>query len=189
MQEVRIIQRYDPVAVTLHWVIAISIILMIPMGLLMEDLPITIRVDVYIFHKSLGLTVLGLSIFRFIWRLLNPPPELPDTMRPIDKLVANTVHWMLYFLMIAMPLTGWLMVSASKKFPTIFFWLLEIPFLPLPEILDGKVNAKMFKEYHYWLAIGAAVLIIGHIGAALQHHFIKRDGILQRMLPKFLVRR
>ena len=122
----KIVLRYDPVAVTLHWFIAISIILMIPLGLFMEDLPIAIRFDAFVFHKSLGITVLALSIFRLIWRLLNPPPALPDSMTPLEKFSANAVHWVLYFLMIAMPLTGWLMVSASNKFPTMFFWMAEI---------------------------------------------------------------
>ena len=182
-------QRYDPVAVTLHWVIAISIICMIPLGFFMHDLPIEIRFDGYAFHKSLGLTVLALSIFRLIWRLLNPPPALPESMSAFDRLVAHAVHWVLYFLMIAMPLTGWLMVSASKKLPTVFFWMGEVPFIPMPEGIDGKMTAVMFKEYHYWLAIGAIALVTGHVLAALQHHFIKKDSILLRMLPKFLQRR
>ena len=175
-------------AVTLHWFIAISIILMIPLGLFMEDLPIAIRFDAFVFHKSLGITVLALSIFRLIWRLLNPPPALPDSMTPLEKFSANAVHWVLYFLMIAMPLTGWLMVSASKKFPTMFFWMAEVPFIPMPEGIDAKATAVMFKDYHYWLGIGAAVLIVAHAGAALKHHFITKDGILRRMLPKFLTR-
>jgi cytochrome b561 len=181
-------QRYDPVAVSLHWFIAISIILMIPLGFFMHDLPIQIRFDGYAFHKSLGLTVLGLSIFRFIWRLLNPPPALPDSMSLADQIVAHVVHWVLYFLMLAMPLTGWLMVSASKKMPTVFFWLGEVPFIPMPEGIDGKATAMMFKEYHYWLAIGAIALVCGHVLAALQHHFIKKDSILLRMLPRCLWR-
>lgn len=189
MQNALTAKRYDPVAVTLHWVIAISIILMIALGLTMEDYPISIKFDAYIFHKSLGLTVLGLSIFRLIWRLLNPPPALPDSLSSRDKLVANAVHWVLYFLMIAMPLSGWLMVSASKKYPTVFFWLGEVPFIPLPEDMTNKATAVMFGEYHYYLAIGAIVLVLGHAAAALQHHFIKKDGILLRMLPKFLQRR
>ena len=182
-------QRYDPVAVTLHWVIALSIICMIPLGFFMHDLPISIRFDGYAFHKSLGLTVLALSIFRFIWRLLNPPPLLSDSLTFMDQVVAHVVHWFLYFLMIAMPLTGWLMVSASKKMPTVYFWMGEVPFIPLPEDMNNKTTAVMFENYHYWLAIGAIALVTGHVLAALQHHFIKKDAILLRMLPKFLQRR
>ncbi|MES2983984.1 MAG: cytochrome b [Pseudomonadota bacterium] len=178
--------RYDPVAVTLHWVIAISIITMIPLGFFMGDLPISVRFDAYAFHKSLGLTVLALSIFRFIWRLMNPPPALPDGMRGFERLAAKATHWLFYALILAMPLTGWLMVSASMKYPTVFFWLAEVPFLPMPGGIDTKATAHAFNQYHEWLAYGAIALIILHIGAALKHHFINRDSVLTRMLPLFL---
>ena len=162
---------------------------MIPLGMLMENASISIRFDLFAFHKSLGITVLVLSIFRLIWRLLNPPPVLPAQLTPIEKFFAHLAHWGLYFLMIAMPLTGWLMVSAAPKFPTVFFWMGEVPFIPMPEGINGKMTAMMFKEYHYWLAIGAIVLVTAHILAALKHHFITKDSILLRMLPTFLQRR
>ncbi len=181
--------RYDRVAVTLHWVIAISILLMIPLGFFMEDLPISIRFDAFAFHKSLGLTVLALSIFRFIWRLMNPPPALPTTMKPIEKFAANVAHWVLYFLIVAMPLSGWLMVSASRKYPTIFFWLGEVPFIPMPAGIDVKAAGELFHESHELLAFGAIALITLHLFAALKHHFIEKDTTLTRMLPLWLIRR
>lgn len=178
--------RYDPIAVTLHWVIALAILTMIPLGFFMEDLPGSIRFDGYVFHKSLGITVLALSIFRLIWRFLNPPPALPGGMKPSEKMLAQIMHWLLYFLIIAMPLSGWLMVSASRKYPTVFFWLGEIPFIPLPANIDGRKTAGMFGEYHEWLAYGAIFLVILHVAAALKHHFINRDNVLARMLPIWL---
>lgn len=178
--------RYDPVAVFLHWFIALSIIVMIPLGLFMDDLPISIRFDAYAFHKSLGLVVLTLSLFRLIWRFMNPPPALPASMKPWEKLAANTVHWVLYFLMFAMPLTGWLMVSATKKYPTVFFWSFEVPFIPMPGGIDAKETHEMFENLHLYLAYGAIALVLGHVGAALKHHFIVKDGVLYHMLPKFL---
>lgn len=181
--------RYDPVAVTLHWIIALAIIAMIPLGFFMEDLPISIRFDAFAFHKSLGLSVLALSIFRLIWRFMNPPPPLPEGMKPIEKLAANVVHWVLYFLMVAMPLTGWLMVSASRKYPTIFFWLGEVPFIPMPAGIDGKATAESFEEIHELLAFGAIALIGLHLLAALKHHFIYKDTTLTRMLPVWITRR
>lgn len=182
-------RRYDPVAVTLHWVIAFSIIIMIALGFFMGDLPFSLKIDAYIFHKSLGLTVLALSFFRLIWRFMNPPPALPDTMKPIEKLAANTAHWFLYFLMIAMPLSGWLMVSASKKTPTIFYWFAQVPHIPMPMGIDGKATARDFNQVHEYLAFIAIALVLLHAGAALKHHFIEKDTVLTRMLPKFLVRR
>lgn len=181
--------RYDPVAVTLHWVIALSVLLMIPLGLWMDELPISIKFVAYNFHKSLGITVLAFSIFRLIWRFLNPPPPLPASMKPIEKLMANAAHWMLYFLIIAMPLSGWLMVSASRKFPTVFFGLTEVPFVPMPSAMDPKVAGPLLNDVHYWLAYGALALIALHVGAALKHHFIAGDNVLTRMLPLWLTRK
>lgn len=181
--------RYDPVAVTLHWFIALAIILMIPLGFWMGDLPISIRFSGFAFHKSLGLTVLALSLLRFIWRLLNPPPPLPASMKPWEKLAATAAHWFLYFLMLAMPLTGWLMVSANPKYPTVFFWLAEVPFIPMPAGIDPKATHEMFEEYHETLAFGAIFLVALHAGAALKHHFIGKDTVLTRMLPNFMIRR
>ena len=184
-----LILRYDPVAVTLHWIIAISILLLIPMGLTMEDYPVNLKFPVYIIHKSLGIVVLAASLFRLVWRLLNPPPALPAHMGKVEKLLAHAAHWVLYGLMIAMPLTGWLMVSASRKYPTIFFWLTEVPFIPLPETMQNKPQAHEFHNYHLWLAYGAIVLIVAHVGAALKHHFVNKDHVLKRMLPRFVQRK
>lgn len=176
--------RYDAVAVTLHWVTALCIIAMIPLGFFMGDLPISIRFDAYAVHKSLGLTVLGLSIFRLIWRLLNPPPALPAGMKPYERMLAKTTHWLFYALIVAMPLSGWLMVSASRKYPTVYFWLGEVPFIPMPMGIDGKATSDMFRQYHELLAYGALVLIVLHVGAALKHHLVLKDDVLRRMLPR-----
>lgn len=180
--------RYDPVAVTLHWVIALLILCLVPFGFFMGDLEGALRGDAYTLHKSLGLCVLALSLFRFMWRLLNPPPALPDGMPAFEQFLAKAAHWVFYFLIIAMPLTGWLMVSASKKYPTMLFWQAEVPFIPMPEGIDGKATAHLFNLYHEWLAIGAIALITLHIAAALKHHFVNRDTVLRRMLPLFLQR-
>ena len=180
--------RYDPIAVTLHWVIAVSIMVMIPLGLYMDVLPPSVRFLAYDFHKSLGITVLGLSIFRLVWRFLNPPPPLPASVTRTERLLAHAAHWGLYFLMLAMPLTGWLMVSASQKYPTVFFGIGEVPFIPMPEGIDGKATAHLLRGYHLYLAYGAIALIAGHASAALKHHFVKKDTVLLRMWPRFLSR-
>lgn len=178
--------RYDSVAVTLHWLIAALIILMLAVGLVMEGLPVSIKFVVYNLHKSTGITIIGLSIFRLVWRLLNPPPTLPADMSRSQKFLAHTAHWMLYGFMITMPISGWLMVSALPQYPIVFFGLGEAPFLPMPQLADPKAASAFLKSIHETLADGALVLLAMHIGAALQHHFIKRDTILLRMLPKFL---
>lgn len=175
--------RYDTVAITLHWVIALAIILMLVLGNVMEGLPDSIKFSAYAFHKSLGISILALSIFRLIWRFLTPPPALPSGMKSAEKILARGAHWALYFLMIAMPLSGWLLVSASRKYPTIFFGLGEVPFIPMPAGIDGKATAKAIGEMHELFANGAILLLLLHIAAALKHHFITKDNTLTRMLP------
>lgn len=181
--------RYDPIAVALHWIIATLIIIMIPFGLLLEDLPDSIKGNAYGLHKSIGITILALSLFRLIWRLLNPPPALPEGMKPLERTLAKAGHWAFYALIIGMPLTGWLLVSAAQKYPTIFFWMFEVPYLPMPEGMVGKESAEMFSEYHETLAYSAIALLILHVGAALKHHFVYKDNVLNRMLPLWAQKR
>lgn len=178
--------RYDPIAVTLHWVIALAIIVMLALGNFMGDLPASVKFSAYAFHKSLGISILALSLFRLIWRFLNPPPALAAGMKPWEKLLAHGAHWALYFLMIAMPLSGWLLVSASRKYPTIFFGLGEVPFLPMPVGIDGKATAEAFEEVHELLANGAILLVLLHVAAALKHHIVAKDTTLTRMLPMWM---
>ncbi len=180
--------RYDPIAVTLHWLIALLIIGMLALGFLMEDFPGSIRPLAYTLHKSTGITILALSLFRLVWRLLNPPPALPAAMPRHLKLAAKATHWLFYVLILAMPLSGWLMVSASQKYPTVFFWIGEVPFIPMPTGIDGKATAHMFGDYHLWFAYSTLLLLALHLGAALKHHFVDRDTVLTRMLPRWVQR-
>ncbi|MBN8542729.1 MAG: cytochrome b [Alphaproteobacteria bacterium] len=178
-------ERYHRVAVFLHWVIGLSIILMIALGLVMEDIkPISLRIDAYGFHKSLGITILFLSLFRVYWRLTHPAPALPAGMKSWEVLASKATHIAFYALIIIMPLSGWLLVSASGKYPTIFFWLFEMPHLP---VTGQKALGKQAYEIHelttQWIAIP---LIALHVLAALKHHFINRDTVLTRMLPRFI---
>jgi cytochrome b561 len=179
---------YHRVSKLLHWLMALCILGMIALGYFMEDFkPVSFRIDAYQFHKSLGITLLALTLFRIVWRLTHRPPALPATMKPIEKLGANVSHIGFYVLMLAMPLSGWIMVSASGKYPTIFFWLFNMPHLPMPEGVDVKALRKLAYEIHEitttWLALG---LLSVHVVAALKHHYIDRDTVLVRMLPRFL---
>jgi len=180
--------RYDPVAVALHWLIALLILLMLALGMVMGDLPESIKFPAYGVHKATGILIIGLSVFRLVWRLLNPPPKLLDAMPRGQKLLAHVAHWALYGLMFAMPLSGWLMVSVMQKYPIGFFGLGEVPFLPLPAMEDPKAAKEWLEEVHEMFANGALVLFAVHVGAALHHHFIMRDGTLLRMAPRCLHR-
>ncbi|MEZ6023867.1 MAG: cytochrome b/b6 domain-containing protein, partial [Hyphomonadaceae bacterium] len=135
-------QRYSAVAIVLHWAIAAAILAMIPFGFWMhgqaEDGIISDEVfRAFQLHKSVGLTVLALSLIRLGWRLLNPPPPLPEHMPGWERFVAKATHWAFYIIMIGLPLSGWLYVSAGWSIheneplavPTHWFGLIEVPAL------------------------------------------------------------
>jgi cytochrome b561 len=181
--------RYGAVAMTLHWLIALAVIVNIALGLYFPDLP---RSDPDKFmltqlHKSIGLTVLVLSLARLGWRLINPVPPLPANMPTILKWAAHGSHFLLYFLIIAIPLSGWLLVSSSPLgLPTMYFGVIEWPNLPGFADMTREARRPLSHEFgavHIFLAWSAIVLVPIHIGAALYHQFIRHDNILMRMLP------
>lgn len=182
-------ERYNAVAVFLHWTIALLIIGMIIVGLTMGDYPIKYKFLAYNLHKSFGITILVLSLFRLYWRLTHRVPPLPAPMPAWERLAAHASHYAFYFLIIAMPLSGWIMVSADAKFPTVFFTLFEVPQFPLPAAYDTHATHEQFEGLHYWLAMGTLGLLAIHIAAALRHHFVDHDSVLRRMLPLWLQRR
>jgi cytochrome b561 len=181
--------RYGSVAMSLHWLIAILLIANICLGLYFTDLP---RGDPNVFtlaqiHKSIGLTVLVLSVIRVLWRLVNPVPPLPADMSRALKFVARATQFLLYFLIVAIPLSGWIMVSASRLgLPTPYFFLFNWPNLPFfaNYALPAKIAAhEQWEAIHTYLAWSAIFLVPLHILGALYHQFVRRDGVLKRMLP------
>jgi cytochrome b561 len=182
-------ERYSNVAITLHWLIALGIIVNIALGLYFADLP---RSDPDKFfltqtHKSIGLTILVLSLIRVAWRLMNPVPPLPASMSPVTRFAAHATHFLLYVLIIAIPLSGWLLVSSSPLgLPTMYFGWFAWPQLPyfsdLPRAAK-KMWVHEFSTVHVYLAWSAIVLVTLHVVAALYHQFIRRDIVLGRMLP------
>lgn len=179
-------QRYHRVSMLLHWLMALCILFMIPFGFFMEDIsPVSLRIQAYQFHKSLGLTVLVLSVIRIVWRLTHRPPA-PVIMPAWQARAAHAVHMLLYGLMVGMPLTGWLYIStsSSSNYPTHYFGLFEVPKLPFFTGESRKAMHDLFSDTHEWFAIGAIALIAVHVLAALKHHFIDKDDTLTRMLPR-----
>ena len=180
-------ERYGLVAILLHWITALAIIALLAMGAVMVRLTpgSSLQFDVYQLHKSLGITVLVLSLLRLAWRLFNPPPPLPANLEPWETALARVTHVGFYLLMIALPFSGWMMVSASVwNIPTVVFGAFTLPHLP---VLGGLQNKKpveeALKEVHEALAIGMFVLLILHVAGALKHQFVLRDDTLARMLP------
>lgn len=178
---------YTKTAVTLHWLIGIAIIGLLVVGLTMEDAPDAFKPTIYMVHKSLGLSVLVLSFVRLFWRLAHPAPALPDTMKKWEVIVSKLTHTAFYILMIGLPLSGWALVSAAPApydFPINWFGLFEWPKITiLTEIENKKEVAHSFGEVHEVLANVTIALLVLHIGAALKHHFVLKDGILARMIP------
>ncbi len=191
--------RYTIVAITLHWLIAICILNMIPMGLWMTDainVPETksSAYQAFQLHKSIGLTILVLSILRLIWRLTHKPPPLNPLMPAWEKFAANATHTLFYVIMIGLPLTGWLYVSTGWSFaynmalnvPTVWFGQFTVPHIPgfaeAPK--ETKEAAAVgFLKTHELLAYFTLALAALHIAAALKHHFVSRDDTLAHMLP------
>ncbi|MCG2841508.1 cytochrome b [Sandaracinobacter sp. RS1-74] len=184
----RAISSYSRTAITLHWLIALLLIGNFVGGLLMEDLfnaadPATRQLGFTVaqLHKSIGLTILVLSLVRLGVRLVAGAPPLPAHMTPVERLLSKLTHWGFYAVMILVPLSGWVMVSASPlAFPTIWFGLFEWPHLP---IASSKETAGAASEAHELMAFFGAFLFFLHVGGALKHHFWDRDDVLARMLP------
>ncbi|KAF1703491.1 cytochrome b [Pseudoxanthomonas kaohsiungensis] len=165
----------------LHWTIAVLILSIGAVGLVMGELPRSPKwFWVYTLHKSLGLTVLALVLVRIAWRLYaGAPPPVEGTPRWQARL-ASLTHGAIYVLILAMPLSGWLYDSASGLRPFRWFGLAEVPKLsPSHEALADAMHET--HELLFWVLIA---LVIGHAGAALYHHFVRRDATLARMLPR-----
>lgn len=167
--------RFGLVAKLLHWIIALLIISLLCVGLYMTSHPKTPqKMDLYGIHKEFGILVLILALSRVLWRLTNTIPRL--LLPQWEQFAARLSHLVLYVLMIAMPLSGWLMSSAAGYTPS-FFGIL------LPNLLAPNEGLRdIFAVAHEWLGYSLIAVIILHASAALKHHFIDKNDILKRML-------
>ena len=181
--------RYDSVAMTLHWLIAAAVLTNIALGLYMGDLPRSdpMKFAIIQLHKSIGLTVLVLTLMRIAWRLMHPFLPLPEDMPRALKFLARTTHILLYTLLLALPLTGWMIVSSSPLgLPTSYFGLFDWPhlwFLADMTRESKKIMVETFEDTHVFLAWIMICLVPLHIAGALYHQFVRRDSVLKRMLP------
>lgn len=180
-------ERYSTPAIVLHWAIALLVLANIYFGWRMEQVRGLEKFELFQLHKSVGLTVLILSLARLAWRLLHPPPPYPPTMKPWEKLAASSVHWSFYALMIGLPLLGWIVVSASPtNLPTLLYKVLPWPHIgPIHGLpMEQRTSlAETFTGIHVVLAWSMLALLVIHVGAAVKHQFIERDGVLYRMAP------
>jgi cytochrome b561 len=171
--------HYTRTAKSLHWLMALMIFGLLGLGFYMSDLPLSPqKLKLYSWHKWAGVTVFLLTLVRLAWRATHQPPLMPWQMSKLQQIAAHVGHVGLYLLMLAIPLSGWLM-SSAKGFQTVWFGVLPIPDL-LPK---NKELGDLLLSLHQGLNLLLVVLLLTHIAAALKHHFIDRDDVLIRMLP------
>jgi cytochrome b561/polyisoprenoid-binding protein YceI len=180
--------RYTRTASLLHWLIALGVVVMLPLGLAMKRAPFALeaKLKLYQLHKSIGLTILALMLARVVWRLGHAPPPLPAGFSVATRGLAHAVHLLLYMLLLALPIAGWLLTSsAALPIPTRFFDVFTVPHLPALATLPAearRVWELFFGQLHSLSALALGLLITLHVLAALRH---QRRGvdILARMLP------
>lgn len=172
--------RYTATAQWLHWVSAALMLAVLVLAWVMESLPNgdASRATVVMLHKSVGLTILGLTTARLVWRAIHPPPAAAR-WAAWEAAAAKASHWLLYLLLLAMPISGYLM-SAGRGRAIPYFGLFEVPLLTPATEAIWRIGATIHAVGH-WALYGLVGL---HIAAAVWHVAIRRDGTLDRMLPE-----
>lgn len=174
-------ERYGSIAVAFHWLVALLVVGLVALGLYMVRLPDVgfdkKKITLILWHKEYGVLVLMLVAARVAWRWMNALPHL-EPAADWQKLAARFVHLWLYALLVALPITGWLMSSASAL-PVSFFGVGYLPDL----VARDDMLFRVFIAMHKWLAYALIALLAVHAGAALWHHFVERDATLKKMLP------
>jgi len=177
-------RRYNGIAMALHWLMAFFIVAMLVIGKIMVDLPDNDpdKFAFYQTHKSVGLTILALTLLRIVWRVIHKSPALPADMPRWEQVAAKATQGMLYVMMIAIPLTGWAIASSSTLgITTLWFGLFEVP--SLPGISADKGTEELAKTVRELLGNLTILLLLLHTAAALKHHFWNRDDVLKSMVP------
>ncbi len=177
------VTAYTRTAVYLHWLMALLVFVTFPVGLVMHEMALSPdKLRMLSYHKWLGVTVFVLVMVRLVWRATHKPAPLGISMPQWQRMAAQAVHVLLYALLFAIPLSGWLM-SSAKGFQTVYLGI-----LPLPDLLaKDKVLGDALSALHEVLNVTLLVLVATHVAAALKHHLVDHDGTLARMIP-FLLR-
>lgn len=172
-------RSYGIIAQAFHWLIAALVFVQLALGVYAADLPVSLaRLQWLSRHKSLGLTILALVLLRLAWRWMNPPPALPDSIPRWQRRAAVANHWLLYLLLVLAPLAGWLR-SSTAGLSVRWFGLFQVP-----DLMSKNVElSELFMQLHRGCVVLLALLLAVHIGAALRHLLVLRDGVMHRMLP------
>lgn len=179
--------KYSRGAIALHWAIAALVVAQLGLGKFMTELEdgSFFRFELTQLHKSIGIAILLLTLFRIGWRLAHPVPGRPAGLKNWEEALRKTTHIGFYVLLILLPLSGWAHASASPlDIPTTFFGLFEWPHLPwLTSAGNQEALATLFQSIHKYLGFGMILLFLIHMAGIAKHTFILRDGTLKRMLP------
>lgn len=163
----------------LHWFIAVLIAAQFVLGWLAVSWRLSpTKIDLFVWHKSTGMLVLVLVLVRLAWRATHRAPAWPSHMPRWERVAAGLSHVLLYVAMIALPLSGWV-ISSAAGVPFRIYWRVPLPSIAAPD----KHLADIAATAHLALGIVLIVLLLMHVGAALRHHYVKRDDVLARMLP------
>lgn len=174
------VSQYGSVAKFFHWSVSIMVITLLTVGLLMGNITDkNLKGQVYMLHKSFGLTVLALMLLRLLWTLSNIKPKLPAGTPTWQIVAERIVHYGFYVLLIVMPFSGWVMSTAANRIPQLF----GLVALPLPGVPVDKALAGQASSLHSYVGYTIITFLIIHVSAAGKHYFINRDSIMQRMLP------
>jgi cytochrome b561 len=162
-----------------HWTVALLILAQIALGVTALAWRVSpLKLELFVWHKSVGVLILALMLARLAWRLASPTPALPPDTPVWERHAAHVSHGLLYALAIALPLSGWVINSAAGV-PFSVFWLVPLPAIVAP---DERLE-ELAKLAHFCLLVALCLVVAVHIGAALRHHLIKRNDVLLRMLP------
>ncbi|HJY75826.1 MAG TPA: cytochrome b [Burkholderiales bacterium] len=162
-----------------HWTVALLILIQIALGITATAWRLSpLKLELFVWHKSTGVLILLLMLARLAWRLANRSPALPAQTPPWERTAAHASHAALYALALGLPLSGWVINSAAGV-PFSVFWLVPLPAIVAP---DERLE-ELAKLAHFSLLVALCLVLAVHIGAALRHHFVKRNDVLLRMLP------
>jgi cytochrome b561 len=169
--------RYNPVSQALHWLTAAFVFAVLPLAWVAISLPNgEAKGSMFVLHKSVGLTIFAIVVIRIVWRMIYPAPADPAAPKSLE-VIARINHWLLYAIFLIMPISGWLLSALSGR-STPYFWLFTIPGLEKNESLS-----KTFATIHVFGQFAVYLLVALHILGTVWHLVIRRDGLLERMLP------
>ncbi len=172
-------EQLSPKSVALHWLIALGMIGLVVFGLVLEDMPRSDGKSALVgLHKSLGVVVLALALWRFVWRARQGMPDAVTVLTPLEKRIGHATHGILLLCTLLLPLSGILYSIGSARPISLF----GIPFIPQLLAVKNELVAGIGKGMHAVLGKLIIIAVLLHVAAALKHHFKDRDGTLRRML-------